>query len=350
MDVRPFWRARGAALALLVVVAIAGPESRSAAHNRETKVTWTTDIEAILERRCVGCHATSGFAPMSLATYQDARTWAPSIRREVLERRMPPWPAAPGFGAFLNDRSLTPIEIELLTAWTDGNTPLGPPVDPPQSEDARHKSPMQPDLIVAERSARAVTALTSRIELPTGLTSDRWITGWEFRPGNRTIVEQAVLTILPSTILGAWTPPDAPIVYPSGVAQRLPAGSRLALDLRYRKAATPQVDQSGVALYFGARPKGALQHRSLACGANPIDREIEALAVAPRASAAGESLEVLARRPDGSVEALAVVPKFEPAYPITYRFRSGVRLGRGATIEVRSSSPQCGSGLEFVSR
>src|SRR5207244_5955639 len=86
------------------------------------------DVEPILKRRCVGCHTAGGFGPMSLATYDDARTWSRSIREEVLERRMPPWPAARGFGDFVNDRSLTPLEIELLTAWADGAAPLGPPV------------------------------------------------------------------------------------------------------------------------------------------------------------------------------------------------------------------------------
>src|SRR6185295_19430867 len=117
------------AVAALVAVAIGGPGSRPAAHNRESQVTWTTDVEPILRRRCIGCHAANGFAPMSLATYQDARSWSKSIRREVLERRMPPWPAAKGFGDYVNDRSLTPIEVELLTSWADGATPLGPPID-----------------------------------------------------------------------------------------------------------------------------------------------------------------------------------------------------------------------------
>src|SRR6266850_3791321 len=117
------------AVAAAVTVAIGGPESRPAAHNRESQVTWTTDVEPIVRRRCAGCHAANGFAPMSLATYQDARGWSKSIRREVLERRMPPWPAAKGFGDFANDRSLTPIEVELLTAWADGATPLGQPID-----------------------------------------------------------------------------------------------------------------------------------------------------------------------------------------------------------------------------
>src|SRR6185295_8619133 len=126
------------AVAALVAVAIGGPGSRPAAHNRESQVTWTTDVEPILRRRCIGCHAANGFAPMSLATYQDARSWSKSIRREVLERRMPPWPVAKGFGDYVNDRSLTPIEVELLTSWADGATPLGPPVDGAgRSEDGR---------------------------------------------------------------------------------------------------------------------------------------------------------------------------------------------------------------------
>ena len=344
---------RCVAVAAAIAVAIRGPESRPAAHNRESQVTWTTDVEPILQRRCIGCHSTNGFAPMSLATYQDARSWSKAIRREVLERRMPPWPAARGFGDFVNDRSLTPIEVELLTAWADGATPIGPPVADP----GRSDRPLQgvaaapirsPDLVVTMPEARAITKLVDRIELPTGLEADRWVTGWELQPGNRSIVQQAVLWILPSTLVGAWTPPDAPVVYPSGIAQRLPAGSRLALELHYRKSATPQTDRSGVALRFGARPARELQHRSLTCGASAIERDIEALAVTPRAVEAGATVEIVARHPGGRIEPLSVVPRYEPGYPITYRFRKGIRLRRGTTIDLRSSSPDCSAELEFV--
>ena len=357
------------AFAAAMTVAIVGPGSRVTAHNRESQVTWTTDVEPILQRRCLGCHSTNGFAPMSLATYQDARSWAKSIRREVLERRMPPWPAARGFGDFSNDRSLTPIEVELLTSWADGATPIGPPVDGARAEDhtvrgTEHAS-NHFDLVLTAPAARAVTKLVDRVELPTNLAEDRWVTGWELRPGNRPILQQAVLWIErgPSgveqpassvvegsaTMLGAWTPPDEPVVYSSGIAQRLPAGSRLALELHYRKSATPQTDQSGVALRFGARPLRPLRHRSLACGGTTIDRSVDALAVTPHASEAGASVEIVARRPDGSIAPLSVVPRFEPAYPITYRFRKPVRLPRGTTIDVRASSPACSADLEFVS-
>ncbi|PYR27690.1 MAG: hypothetical protein DMF92_15810 [Acidobacteria bacterium] len=195
-----------------------------------------------------------------------------------------------------------------------------------------------------------MSALTERIELPTGLVEDRWITGWEFIPGNRSIIEQAVLWIVPGTVIGTWTPPDAAIVFPSGVAERLPAGSRVALELHYKKSSTPQTDQSGVAFQFGGRPRRELRHRSLVCGASRIDRDIDALALTPRASGAGASIEIVARRPDGTVEPLCVLPRYEPAYPITYRFRAGVRLRTGSVIDVRSSSPDCAAELDFIAR
>jgi len=353
---------------MLVGLAIATPESRPAAHNRQSQVTWTTDVESILQRRCVGCHAAGGFGPMSLASYQDARTWATAIRREVLERRMPPWPAARGFGDYLNDRSLTPIEVELLTAWADGLTPIGPSVA--QSARVDGSSHQHADLVIEEPADRTVTGRVDRIELATGLTADRWMSGWEFRPGNRSIVEQAVVWILPATnigrseagvdvrgkgapgvdMLGAWTPSDGPVVYPVGIAQRLPAGSRIALELHYRKSARPEVDRSGVAFRFGARPAHEVRHRSLACGAAAIDRDVEALAVTPRAQEAGASIEIVARRADESIEPLTVVPSYQPAYPITYRFRKGIPLRRGTTIDVRSSVAGCSADLEFVAR
>ena len=357
---------RHATLVVVGVLAICGPGPRPAAHNRESQVTWTTDVEPILQRRCVGCHTAGGFGPMPLATYQDARAWAKSIRQEVLERRMPPWPAARGFGDFLNDRSLTPVEVELLTSWADGATPLGPPVmrsgltsTPTEVRQtiARHES-HDDGVVIIEPTDRRVTALVDRIELATDLDGDRWVTGWEFKPGNRSIVQQAVVWMMPAsstsrtaarrTFLGAWTPSEGEVVYPSGVAQRLPAGSRLAIDLHYRRSATPQIDRSGIRLRFGARPNRELRHRSLSCGASTMDRDVDALAVTPRAAEAGASLEIVARHADGSVEPLSVVPRYEPGYPISYRFRENIRLRRGTTIDVRSSSPGCSAELEFV--
>ena len=86
----PRWLAHSAKA--IVTVAIVTFGAQPLAHKRISQVTWTTDIERILQTRCLSCHATGGFGPMPLETYEEARTWAKAIREEVLERRMPPWP------------------------------------------------------------------------------------------------------------------------------------------------------------------------------------------------------------------------------------------------------------------
>jgi hypothetical protein len=157
-----------------------------------------------------------------------------------------------------------------------------------------------------------VSALTERFELTTGLVEDRWITGWEFMPGNRSIIEQAALWIVPNTLVGTWTPPDAARVYPSGVAERLPAGSRIALELHYKKSTTPQTDQSGVAFQFGRRPRRELRNRSLQ---RHHDHDIEA----SHDVHAGMARRSKCRAADAPSN-LCVPSRYEPA-PITYQFR-----------------------------
>ena len=88
-----------------------------------TKVSWDREIAPIVQARCVSCHAPGGTAPMSLATYADARPWARAIREEVLARRMPKWPVVRGYGDFANDPSLSPFEIAVISAWVDGGAP-----------------------------------------------------------------------------------------------------------------------------------------------------------------------------------------------------------------------------------
>ena len=108
-----------------MTAAVTSSHSVPSAHTRISQVTWAVDVAPIMRTRCAGCHRDGGFGPMPLTTYEEARTSAKAIREEVLARRMPPWQAAPGYGDFANNASLSPLEIELLTSWADGNTPLG---------------------------------------------------------------------------------------------------------------------------------------------------------------------------------------------------------------------------------
>ena len=61
-------------------------------------VVFSRDVAPILMRHCVGCHRPGEIAPMSLLTYREARPWARSIRRVVVNGEMPPWFANPEHG------------------------------------------------------------------------------------------------------------------------------------------------------------------------------------------------------------------------------------------------------------
>ncbi len=109
----------GLAVAVLVIAAA----SLFAHDPIATKVTWEREIAPIVQARCVSCHSPGGRAPMPLTTYDEARPWARAIREEVLARRMPRWSVVRGYGDFINDPSLSPFEIALITAWADGGAP-----------------------------------------------------------------------------------------------------------------------------------------------------------------------------------------------------------------------------------
>ena len=64
---------------------------------------------------------------MPLTTFAEVWPWAKAIKHQVLTRRMPPWGAVKGFGAFRNDRSLSLPEIALISSWVEGGAPEGDP-------------------------------------------------------------------------------------------------------------------------------------------------------------------------------------------------------------------------------
>jgi hypothetical protein len=119
----------GAGLAAALFVLLAAP--RADAHDPpRTKVTWTGDIQPLVQARCIRCHSPGGKGPMSLATYEEARPYASAMREEVLARRMPKWHAARGYGQFANDPALSPFDISLVVAWVDGGALRGDPLKP----------------------------------------------------------------------------------------------------------------------------------------------------------------------------------------------------------------------------
>jgi hypothetical protein len=336
-------------IGILLVSAMTTPALRG--HSKISDVTYLKDVAPILERRCVGCHANGG-STIALDSYDGARASARAIRESVLERRMPPWPAAPGFGDYRNDRSLTPIEIELLTAWADGRTPLGT-IGATGSLTPTHAHPDPADdagasLRVDLPAAHPQQSQFERLTASLPIEASRSIVGWEFNPGRAGAMIQRAVFAVDGVRLGAWVPSQGAVTLPDGVSVEARARSRVTVEMQYAKSAVPSVDAGTLTLRFGSRgtPPAFLQ---LACGAHTMRSSVRAFAITPSARGAGDSVEVVARHRDGRIEPLSVVPHYQPGYPLTYEFRKPVSLPRGTIVDVSSSAEGCGAGLDVIS-
>src|SRR5438132_1919224 len=150
--------------------------------------TFTKDIAPIFQVKCEACHRPDGMAPMSLATFEDARPWVKSIAARVGTRQMPPWhiDKTVGIQKFKNDRSLSDEQIQTILAWAAAGAPKGNPADmpPPKQWIDETKSWQlaakygEPDLVVKspEYSMPAVAQdAWWRPNTPTGLTEPRWV-------------------------------------------------------------------------------------------------------------------------------------------------------------------------------
>ena len=94
-------------------------------------VTFARDVLPILQKHCQECHRPGEIAPMSFLSYEATRPYARAIKAAVLNKTMPPWFADPRHGRFLNDRTLTPAEIDTLVKWGDSGAAAGDPRDAP---------------------------------------------------------------------------------------------------------------------------------------------------------------------------------------------------------------------------
>ena len=99
---------------------------------------------------------------MPLTTYEEVRPWAKAIKHEVLTRRMPPWGAVKGYGAFRNDASLPLPEIALLSSWVEGGAPEGSEAFLEPFHDHDHAAP-QGEPAAGRMAVRGTVVLESEI-------------------------------------------------------------------------------------------------------------------------------------------------------------------------------------------
>lgn len=327
-------------------------------------VTYTRDIAAILNRRCVECHRPGEIAPFSLAEYEDVVGWEDTIMEVIEDRRMPPWFANPAHGDFRNDARLGEEEKQLLFTWLENGMPEGDPndlPDPPRFAEGWRMP--EPDQVVFATDepfqvpAEGVVDYQYFVVDP-GWTEDRYVAAAECRPGNSAVVHHIIAYLLGPgeepdakrrSMLVGYAPGSPPTVLPDGVAMHVPAGSRLLMEMHYTPNGSTQTDHSYVGFKFAAEKdvKRRLQGRAAIntkfripprtsnyeVSAEYVARQDELLLdLTPHMHLRGKAFRYEAIYPDGTEEVLLDVPAYDFNWQLTYELAEPKTLPAGTKI------------------
>lgn len=360
----------GRPVASPVVPAIGCIIGRVPAQEATGDITFSRQIAPLLNKHCVSCHRAGEVAPFELTSYEKAVGWSGTIDEVVREERMPPWHANPAHGKFQNDARLTDDEKQLIATWVKNGSPEGDPAElptPPKftegwlmgKPDVVYKMPRSFDV-----PAKGVVEYQYFV-VEEDLKEDLWVRGSEMRPGNRAVVHHLILFYIPpnerprgldavSKGIATFAPGMPPVVWPEGLALRIPAGSKLVFQAHYTPNGTAQRDLSEAGLLL-ADPKSVKQEVTIAPGMTadfkipPGDKDYRVktsrrlaqdswlYTLTPHMHVRGKSFRYTAHYPDGQEEILLDVPHYDFNWQNVYTLAEPKRLPGGTRVEMEAS-------------
>jgi hypothetical protein len=377
---------RGYRVAIFVVVGCVGfwtarPQQVFTHGAVTTTVLFDREVVRVLNDHCVMCHMAGGIA-FPLESYEETWRRGQTIRTSVLRHHMPPWPAVPGYGTFLNANRLTVREAQFVISWVEGLGPrnagkvflnVADPNAVRQPEvgasylHAGHWMIGTPDVKreLAATTVRAQGDVTIKTVVDLGLDRERRVDALEYMPGDRRVVRAAVFTIEQTgQWLGSWTPWYGFVKAPAGAAFRLAPGARVVAEIHYRGANETVVDRGTIGVTFaGDRPTrdisdlvimgdstsrpGTLRARSR------LVADTYFWALQPRTAPGLTSIQISARRPDGRIEILLFARDISAEWPTPYLLDRPVLLPRGTEVTVSAhyaNNPPVDRTLLILSR
>lgn len=280
-------------------------------------VTYHKDVKGILQTNCQGCHRPGQVGPFSLTSYRHAVNWAEDIKEFTANHKMPPWKPVGG-PEYANARRMRDQDIKTLAAWVDAGCPEGDPKDGPLPPKFPSEWQLgKPDLVLEVPEDFHVGAAGKDIfrcfVLPTGLTEDKYIVGFEVKPGNPRVVHhtlnfwdltgkgrelerrQQARKVRPTDEdhgpgysvamgvgffadrnsgspqfggFGGWAPGQMATRLPEGTGYYLPKGAEVIIQTHYHRTGKPETDRLKVGLYFAEKPVEKVW-QSVAVGPRP---------------------------------------------------------------------------------
>ena len=339
----------------------------------DAKVTYTKDVAAVLNQRCVECHRAGEIGPFQLTSYDDVVGWADTIAEVVEQGRMPPWHADPAYGTFSNDCRMSDAEKQVIFDWVAGGAPEGDAKDlpaAPKFADGWRLPRVDQEVFMSQTAFNVPAEGTVNYKYFTvdpGFTEDKWIAGAQCKAGNRAVVHHIILFMRPprggggggdradrgdeneSGFVTATAPGASPLVLADGMAKRVPAGSKFVFQVHYTPNGSPQQDKSSVGLMFADPATVKKQVNTTAVethlifippqvadyplsAENSIRRDALLLSLFPHMHLRGKAFRYEAEYPDGRKEILLDVPRYDFNWQQTYELAEPKLLPKGTRI------------------
>jgi peroxiredoxin len=333
-------------------------------------VTWTGQIERILQRRCQDCHRAGENGPFSLTTYAEAKGNAGMIRWAVEERVMPPWFASPESLACRNDPSLSVEERTQILRWIEDACPQGKAEDAPLPRTfvAGWKIGTPDDVLEIPREVDVPTEGAIDYQyftVATNYPEDRWVQGFEIRPTSPQVVHHVlVFAKYPKDhprrreeprvhggvagYFAAMVPGQGYTMWPEGTARFLPKGTRLRFQIHYTTNGTRAKDRTRLGLVFakekpthemqsvgiynvGLRiPPGADHHPETA--SRVLHEAARIYSFTPHMHVRGAAFRYEAVFPDGTRKLLIDIPRYDFNWQLSYILAEPLDVPAGTRI------------------
>ena len=327
-------------------------------------VTYSNQISRVLNLRCVSCHRPGEVAPFPLTNYDEVNGWGDMICEVIDKGQMPPWFANPKYGKFKNDCRLSDQEKRMIHEWVANGSPEGDPSELPQPPQFVEgwRIP-EPDEVIYMREEPYDVPAEGVVEykyftVDPGWKEDRWIKAAEARPDNRPVVHHIIVFAVAPKDAGSsirrksvagFAPGSPARIYPDGVANFVPAGSKLVFQLHYTPNGSPQKDRSSVGFVFAddsevekATGGGLVGNWTFAIPPHDDNHKIVGELVfesdrlltdmLPHMHLRGKSYRYTAVYPDGKEEILLDVPRYDFNWQLRYEFVEPKLMPKGTTL------------------
>ncbi len=231
-----------------------------------TGPTYHGAIRALMEKNCTTCHQEGSIGPFALTSYEVVRDMANLVSASASAGRMPPWMPADDCYPLADHRGLSDEDLNALATWAENGTLEGNPDDYVAPDISPTAPTGEPDLMLD--AGVDYTPDVNKpddyrcLPLPYTFEEDTFLTSsWVF-PDQAELVHHVLLYLVPDydiaameqldaaeegagytcfgspivgtgETLGGWVPGSVPKVFPDNMAIRIPAGSRIVMQMHF---------------------------------------------------------------------------------------------------------------------